>query len=129
MTNGKPTSIWLRNATALRRVNGRWLDFHDQFGPDRYANQQVPPRPPSLKKTHIDALKTESKKNYASPYLLAANYALLGDKQQALAYLDETLRQHGPSLLDLQNDSTFDFPHSAPHYRAIMQKVGLPPAR
>jgi ketosteroid isomerase-like protein len=28
-TNGKPSSIWLRNTTALRRINGRWLDFHD----------------------------------------------------------------------------------------------------
>ncbi len=29
LTDGKPVSIWLRNTTALRRVNGRWLDFHD----------------------------------------------------------------------------------------------------
>lgn len=29
LTNGKPASIWLRNTTALRRVNGHWLDFHD----------------------------------------------------------------------------------------------------
>jgi ketosteroid isomerase-like protein len=29
LTNGQPVSIWLRDTTALRRVNGRWLDFHD----------------------------------------------------------------------------------------------------
>lgn len=29
LTNGTPVSIWLRSTTALRRVNGRWLDFHD----------------------------------------------------------------------------------------------------
>ncbi|HTV09615.1 MAG TPA: nuclear transport factor 2 family protein [Candidatus Aquilonibacter sp.] len=28
-TNGKPSTIWLRVTTALRRVNGHWLDFHD----------------------------------------------------------------------------------------------------
>lgn len=29
LNNGTPVSIWLRDTTALRRVNGRWLDFHD----------------------------------------------------------------------------------------------------
>ena len=29
LTTGKATSISLRNTIALRRVNGRWLDFHD----------------------------------------------------------------------------------------------------
>jgi len=29
LTNGTPVAIWLRDTTALRRVNGRWLDFHD----------------------------------------------------------------------------------------------------
>lgn len=29
VSSGKQTSIWLRNTTALRRVNGHWLDFHD----------------------------------------------------------------------------------------------------
>ena len=29
LTNGTPVAIWLRDTTALRRVSGRWLDFHD----------------------------------------------------------------------------------------------------
>jgi ketosteroid isomerase-like protein len=31
LTSGNPVTIWLRNTTALRRVNGRWLDFHDHI--------------------------------------------------------------------------------------------------
>lgn len=27
--NGQPETIWLRATSGLRRVNGRWLDFHD----------------------------------------------------------------------------------------------------
>jgi ketosteroid isomerase-like protein len=29
MTNGQPSSVWLRATSGLRRVNGQWLDFHD----------------------------------------------------------------------------------------------------
>lgn len=29
LNNGTPVAMWLRTTTALRRVNGRWFDFHD----------------------------------------------------------------------------------------------------
>lgn len=29
MTNGQPTDMWIRDTTGLRRVDGKWLDFHD----------------------------------------------------------------------------------------------------
>jgi ketosteroid isomerase-like protein len=29
LNNGQSSSIWLRTTAGLRRVNGRWLDFHD----------------------------------------------------------------------------------------------------
>jgi tetratricopeptide (TPR) repeat protein len=76
----------------------------------------------------IDRLKARAPKQYVSPYLLASFYAQLGDRQQALAYLDECIRQHGPPILDIQNETSFDFLHADPHYRAIVQKIGLPPA-
>ena len=28
-SNGQPMSMWVRATTALRKVNGRWLDVHD----------------------------------------------------------------------------------------------------
>jgi TolB-like protein/DNA-binding winged helix-turn-helix (wHTH) protein len=77
---------------------------------------------------YIDKYKAESQKHYVSPYHFALLYAQLGDRQQALAYLDECVRQHAPPVLDLQQDTAFDSLHSDPHYRAIVQKIGLPPA-
>jgi TolB-like protein/DNA-binding winged helix-turn-helix (wHTH) protein len=77
---------------------------------------------------YIDEYKVESQKSYVSPYHFASLYAQLGDKQQALAYLDECVRQHAPPILDIQNDTSFDSLHADPHYRAIVQKVGLSPA-
>jgi TolB-like protein/DNA-binding winged helix-turn-helix (wHTH) protein len=77
---------------------------------------------------YLNYYKAQSQRGYVSPYHLASLYAQLGDKQQALSYLDECLRQHAPPVLDIQNDTAFDSLHSDPHYRAIVQKIGLPPA-
>jgi TolB-like protein/DNA-binding winged helix-turn-helix (wHTH) protein len=77
---------------------------------------------------YIDKYKAESQKGYVSPYRFASLYAQLGDQPQALAYLDECLRQHAPPILDIQNDTAFDSLHANPHYRAIVQTIGFPPA-
>jgi len=29
MTSGQPLDMWFRSTTGLRKVNGKWLDFHD----------------------------------------------------------------------------------------------------
>ena len=31
MTNGQAVDIWMRDTTALRKVDGKWLDFHDHL--------------------------------------------------------------------------------------------------
>ncbi len=73
-------------------------------------------------------LTSHAQTRYISPFSFARLYARLGDTQQALALLDEAVRQHSPMLFDLQNDTAFDSLHSDPRYRAIIQKIGLPPA-
>jgi TolB-like protein/DNA-binding winged helix-turn-helix (wHTH) protein len=77
---------------------------------------------------YLDEYKAGSQKGYVSPYQFASLYAQLGDKSQALAYLDECLRQHAPPILDIQSDTSFDSLHADPHYRAIVQAIGFPPA-
>jgi tetratricopeptide (TPR) repeat protein len=76
----------------------------------------------------LDRLKAESKKHYVGPVEFAGLYARLGDKQRALACLDDALRQHSPSLFEIQEETAFDSLHADPHYRAIVEKTGLPPA-
>ena len=77
---------------------------------------------------YVDKYKAESQKGYVSPYHFASLYAQLGDKPQAFAYLDECVRQHAPPILGIQSDTSFDSLHSDPHYRAIVQTIGFPPA-
>jgi TolB-like protein len=72
--------------------------------------------------------KPRARKQYVSPYFTAMIYALLRRKEEALRYLEEAYREHCPDLVGLQNVPAFDFLHSEPRYRRIVNEVGLPPA-
>jgi TolB-like protein len=76
----------------------------------------------------IEFLKSRAAKRYVSPVDLAELYAQLGDREQALALLEEAFRQHAPGLLWIQGDSAYDFLRSDERYRSIIRRVGLPPA-
>ncbi len=69
----------------------------------------------------------QSKSHYVSPVELASYYAQLGDKERTLALLEEGYRQHATDTLWIQRDPAYDFLHSDPRYRAIVQKTGVPP--
>ena len=63
-----------------------------------------------------------------SAWEFAKLYAIFGHKEEALEYLEQAYREHSPRLVCLQNDPSYDFLRSEPRYRAIVKKVGLPPA-
>jgi TolB-like protein/DNA-binding winged helix-turn-helix (wHTH) protein len=69
----------------------------------------------------------QSKSRYVSPVELASYYAQLGDKERTLALLEEGYRQRATDTLWIQRDPAYDFLHSDPRYRAIVQKTGVPP--
>ena len=73
----------------------------------------------------LEDLESRSRREYVSPYRFAAVYAELGDKSQALEALEETVRQHSPMILDLQNDFIFDGLRSEPRYRSIIRRIGF----
>jgi TolB-like protein/DNA-binding winged helix-turn-helix (wHTH) protein/cytochrome c-type biogenesis protein CcmH/NrfG len=67
------------------------------------------------------AAKTESTLGYA----LAGCYALLGEKQAALDWLDRAYEVRDPDLASLKVDPNFDSLHSEPRYLELLKKVGL----
>ena len=69
-----------------------------------------------------------AKKQYVSPVNLAQLHALLGEREKTLALLEEGFRQHSPLILWIQCDPAYDFLHSDPRFRSIVQRTGLPPA-
>jgi hypothetical protein len=71
---------------------------------------------------------TQAKKHYVSPWNLAWNYARLKRKKETLAALDEAYKQRSPWIIFVQKEPIFDFLHSDERYRALVKKIGLPPA-
>ncbi len=67
-------------------------------------------------------------KRYISPIDFAQLYARLKRKDDTLRYLELACKEHAPFMAHLQWNPDFDFLHSEPRYRAIVQKMGLPPA-
>jgi hypothetical protein len=73
-------------------------------------------------------LNAESKKKYVLPWNLAWNYAHLKRKEETLAALDDAYEQRSPWIIFVQQEPVFDFLHSDERYRALVKKIGLPPA-
>jgi TolB-like protein/DNA-binding winged helix-turn-helix (wHTH) protein len=132
-----PITVWILSAAYL----GKGMTKESEAAFERYIFLRAGPSySEALHRAYVQGgyhqalvwrladMRDSETKRYVSPYYFASLYAQLGDRQHALAYLDEAVNQHSPMLFDLQQDTTFDILHSDPHYRAIVQKTGLPPA-
>jgi tetratricopeptide (TPR) repeat protein len=73
-------------------------------------------------------IERQAIKHHVAPFDIATQYAFLGDKEGTLRSLEEAYRERSPWLVFLQNEPEFDFLHSDERYRAIVKKIGLPPA-
>jgi len=73
-----------------------------------------------------DLKRAETK--YLSPISLALDYARLGRKEDTIRALQNAYQERSPWLTFLQKEPAFDFLHSDPRYRSLVQRIGLPPA-
>jgi DNA-binding winged helix-turn-helix (wHTH) protein/Tfp pilus assembly protein PilF len=73
----------------------------------------------------------QQKKAYAagklSPFYLAETYALMGNTEEALKYVEACYDRHADETLVLGLDSSFDALHHEPAFQQVLAKVGLPP--
>ena len=76
----------------------------------------------------LNRCKQIAAKRYVSAIEFAEAYAQLKRKEETLRYLELAYGQHAPYIAHIQCNSNFDFLHSEPRYRAIVKKMGLPPA-
>ncbi len=76
----------------------------------------------------VDWLKRTAAKQYVSPMDFAEAYAQLGRKEETIRYLEQSCQEREPHVVYLQSTPNFDFLHADPRYRAIVNKMGLPPA-
>jgi tetratricopeptide (TPR) repeat protein len=63
---------------------------------------------------------------YASPLDYARAHARLGDKEDALRYLEAAFAERSPGLLFLKADRAWDQIRNDPRFRDVVKQVGLP---
>ena len=76
----------------------------------------------------VNAMERRRHADYASPVILAEPHARLGEKEKALAFLEESYCQRAPEILWMQNDPAYDFLHGDERYRSLVRRIGLPAA-
>jgi len=76
----------------------------------------------------VSEIKTRARKQYVSSWDIAFQYAFLGDKEETLKFLETAYHERSTELVFLQKQPVFDFLHSDERYRALVKKIGLPPA-
>ena len=76
----------------------------------------------------LKSIQRRAARDYVSPLEFAEAYAQLKRKDETLQYLEMSYEERVPFLVFVQCEPKFDFVHSDPRYRAIVKKMGLPPA-
>ena len=64
-------------------------------------------------------------KRHAFPYAIAAEYALLGENNRALDYLEQAYREHSTLMTHLKVDSSLDNLRSEPRFRRLLEQMKL----
>jgi tetratricopeptide (TPR) repeat protein len=77
-------------------------------------------------RTMLSELHKLSRTRYVSAFDLAVIHAGLGDKAQALAWLDKAYDDRSFFLVSLNVDPRFDHLRAEPRFRALVQRIGLP---
>ncbi|MFY9609171.1 MAG: hypothetical protein WAU45_11235 [Blastocatellia bacterium] len=57
---------------------------------------------------------------------LARSYAALGDKEQALAWLENAYAEHRTGLLGIRAFPEFDHLHSHARFQDLLRRIGFP---
>src|SRR5271169_6386721 len=76
-------------------------------------------------RTRLAQFLAKSRTSYVSPYDLADTYVRLGDKQDALHWLEVACDEHSPYLANLQIEPRLDSLRSDPRFQALIRRVGL----
>jgi TolB-like protein/DNA-binding winged helix-turn-helix (wHTH) protein/Tfp pilus assembly protein PilF len=74
----------------------------------------------------VEQLQAQSAKSYVSPFVMAAVFAGLGDKDKAFSYLEQAYRERDSHLPFLAIDTWFDPLHSDPRFTNLCRRIGLP---
>jgi TolB-like protein/Tfp pilus assembly protein PilF len=73
----------------------------------------------------IADLKKQSADNYVSPFGVAQLYAMLGEKDSTMEWLEKAYQDRSVDLVTVNVDPVFDFLHSDPRFQDLLRRIGL----
>jgi predicted Zn-dependent protease len=81
---------------------------------------------PGFLRKRLDARETKAKTEYVSPSEFALLYTLLGQKDEAFAWLEKSFDERHPSIVQLKINPEFDSLRDDPRFDGMVRRVGLP---
>ena len=81
---------------------------------------------PGVLQSWLGGLKEVSKRGYVSPYNIAQIYALLGDYNQAIDWLEQAYNGRDSKLTYVKVEPAFDGLRSDSRFQKLLQRLGLP---
>jgi tetratricopeptide (TPR) repeat protein len=74
----------------------------------------------------IYELKDKRQREYLRPYILAEDYAALGEKNEAMDWLEKAYEEHDDWINWIKVDPNLDVLRSEPRFTALLLRVGFP---
>jgi TolB-like protein len=115
-----------RRAHALKGDADEELDdvLTSAAGPNGYARVEAT----AVRRIELRTLERRVRRGYASPLDFARAYAQLGERDEAIDYLNQALSAKSPGLVFLNVDRAWDLLRADPAFKAAVKQVGLPSA-
>jgi tetratricopeptide (TPR) repeat protein len=95
-----------------------------QLSPELAYMDALTGKPEEARKT-LSQLLELSKKYRISPGMIALIYVALGDREDAIAWLEKAFARHSSMMFWLKVDQRFDTIRQDPRFQDMMRKVGL----
>ncbi len=73
----------------------------------------------------VEKLKERSREHYVPPAMVATVFSGLGDKDQAMTWLEKAIEEHDPWLTGLKVDPMFDSLRSDQRFVDLLHRLGL----
>ncbi len=73
-----------------------------------------------------EVLRNRSQREYVSPYWIAYNYGLMGDRDHAFEWLEKAYVERSGELEYIKIHEAFEPFHSDPRYIDLLKRMGLP---
>jgi len=73
-----------------------------------------------------EVLQNESQKEYVSPWEIAINYALMGDRDHTFAWLEKAYSERSGRMAYVKIDDFLEPFHSDRRYIDLLKRMGLP---